>query len=148
MKLTINTDDHCTEAEITITCNRISDDIEKLLAAIRLLDLKLIGHKNGQRCILDAADVIYIESTDKRTFIYTFTDVYESPLRLYELETRLANNDFLRASRNCIFNINHIEAIEPDLDRRLILTMTKEIKLVVSRQYSPEIKQRLEAYHG
>ena len=34
--------------------------------------------------------MLYIESVDKRTFLYTEESVYETPLRLYELEERLA----------------------------------------------------------
>jgi DNA-binding LytR/AlgR family response regulator len=148
MKITINTDGKCTETEITVICSRISDDIEKLLAAIRMLDMKLTGIKDGRQCILDVADIMYIESTDKRTFFYTLTDVYESPLRLYELEEKLAGRDLLRASKNCLFNINHILSIEPDLDRKLILFMGKGMKVIVSRQYSGAVKEKLEAYHG
>jgi DNA-binding LytR/AlgR family response regulator len=148
MKIAINTDNQCVVTEVTVKCNRMSDDIEKLIAAIRMLDMKLTSRKDGRQHILEAADVMYIESTDKRTFLYTSTDVYESPFRLYELEAKLGNNDFLRASKNCIFNFSHVKSIEPDFDRRLILTMEKGIKLVVSRQYSAEVKQRLEAYHG
>ena len=147
MKININTDDRYSETEITINCNRMSDDIEKLLAAIRMLDMKLTGRKEGRQHILEAADVVYIESTDKRTFLYTVTDVYESPFKLYELESKLADRDFLRASKNCLFNVNHIQAIEPDLDRKLILTMIKGLKLVVSRQYSAAVKQKLEVYN-
>ena len=147
MKININTDDRYSETEITINCNRMSDDIEKWLAAIRMLDMKLTGRKEGRQHILEAADIVYIESTDKRTFLYTVTDVYESPFKLYELESKLADRDFLRASKNCLFNVNHIQAIEPDLDRKLILTMIKGLKLVVSRQYSAAVKQKLEVYN-
>jgi DNA-binding LytR/AlgR family response regulator len=148
MKITITTDDRCAETEITVKCNRMGDDIEKLLAAIRMLDMKLTGRRDGRQHIIDAADVMYIESTDKHTFLYTLTDVYESPFRLYELESKLADRDFLRASKHCLFNINHILPIEPYFDRRLILAMPQDIKLVVSRQYSAAVKQKLEAYHG
>lgn len=148
MKITISTDNQCAETEVIVKCNRMSDDIEKLIAAIRMLDMKLTGRKDGRQHILEAADVMYIESTDKRTFLYTSTGVYESPFRLYELGAKLGDKDFLRASKNCIFNFNYVKSIEPDFDRRLILTMEKDIKLMVSRQYSAEVKQRLEAYHG
>ncbi len=148
MKLIISTDERCTETEITVKCNRLGDDIEKLLAAIRILDMKLTGRKEGRQYILEIPDLVYIESIDKRTFLYTSADVFESPLKLYELEAKLMDRDFLRASKNCLFNINHIHAIEPDLDRRLILTMTGDIKLIVSRQYAGAVKEKLEAYHG
>jgi len=148
MKITINTDELCTETEITIRCSRLGDDIEKLISAIRMMDTKLTGRKNGRQYLLEVADVMYIESTDKRTFLYTSSDVYETSFRLYELEAKLADLDFLRASKNCLFNINHIQSIEPDIDRRLILTMEKGIKLMVSRQYTATVKQKLEAYNG
>ena len=127
----------------------MNDDIEKLLATIRMMDMKLTGHKDGRQHILEAADVMYIESTDKRSFLYTETDVYESHFRLYELEAKLIDREFLRASKACLFNIHHIQSIEADLDRRLILTMKKGIKLIVSRQYSAKVKQKLEGvYNG
>jgi len=147
MKVTINTDERYTETEITVNCNRVSDDIDKLLAAIRLLDMKLTGRKDGRQYILEAADVVYIDSIDKHTFLYTLNGVYESSLKLYELEAKLADRDFLRASKNCLFNINHIHSIEPDFDRRLILSMTGDIKLIVSRQYAAAVKEKLEAYY-
>jgi DNA-binding LytR/AlgR family response regulator len=148
MNITINTDSRYAETEIVVNCNRMSDDIEKLLTALRTLDLKLTGRKDGRQYIIEVTDVMYIESTDKRTFLYTLNDIFESPFRLYELEIKLSDSDFLRASKNCIFNINHVKSIEPDLDRRLIITMEKDIKLLVSRQYSTAVKQKLEAYNG
>lgn len=148
MKITINSDARYTETEITVNCSRVGDDIEKILAAIRILDMKLTGIKDGRQYIIEAAGIIFIESTEKHCFFYTLTDVYESPLKLNELELKLADRDFLRASKNCIFNIKHIKSIEPDLDRRLILTMERDLTVVVSRQYSGLVKEKLEAYHG
>ena len=148
MKIIIDTDDKCTETEITIKCSRMSNDIEKLLASIRMLDMKLAGNKDGRQYILEVAEIMYIESTDKRTFFYTPIDVYESHFKLYELEAKLIDKDFLRASKNCLFNINHVQSIEPDLDRRLILTMEKGLRIVVSRQYSATVKQKLEAFNA
>jgi len=148
MKLTINADNQYKDTEIIVNCPQMSDDIEKVLSALRMLDMKLTGRKDGCQYILEAADIMYIESIDKRTFIYTTTGVFESSFRLYELEIKLADSDFLRASKNCIFNINHIKSIEPDFDRRLIVTLEKGIKLVVSRQYSSAIRQKLEEYNG
>jgi len=146
MKISINTDDRCTETEIAVTCNHLSDDIEKLLAAIRMWDMKLTGRKDGRQYILEAADIVYIDSIEKHTFLYSSTGVYETPFKLYELETKLACRDFVRASKNSLLNINHIQFIEPAVDRRLILKMTGDIELVVSRQYSAAVKEKLEVY--
>ena len=148
MKLIINADERYTETEIVVNCNSMSDDIEKLISAIRILDMKLTGRKDGRQYLLDVSDIMYIESIDKRTFLYTLTGVFESPLRLYELEVKLVDRDFLRASKNCLFNIKHIQSIEPDLDRRLTLTMERGLKVVVSRQFSGLVKEKLEVHNG
>jgi len=144
VKITINTDDQYDETEIIVNCGRLGDDVEKILTAIKMLDMKLTVHKDKRQYAIEAVDVIYVESTDKRTFLYTAMDVYESPLRLYELEEKLAGCNFLRASKNCLFNINHVQSIEPDL-HRLILTTANGIKLIVSRQYAAAVKLKLES---
>ena len=148
MKITINTDSQYTDTEIVINCPYMSKDIEKMLSTLRMYDVKLTGHKEGRQYIIEAENIIYIESIDKHSFLYTLNDIFESPFRLYELETKLSDSNFLRASKNCLFNINHIQSIEPDLDRRLILTMEKDIKIIVSRQYAEAVKQILEACNG
>jgi DNA-binding LytR/AlgR family response regulator len=148
MKITINSDSSFADTEITINCKSLSDDIEKIIAMIRMVYMKLTAYKDGQQYVLDAADIIYIDSIDRRTFLYTASGVYESSLKLYELEEKLIDCDFLRANKNCLFNTNYIQSVKPDLDRRIILTMEKNIMLIVSRQYSAAVKQKLEAYHG
>jgi len=147
MKITINIDDRYTETEIAVNCNRVSDDIDKLLAAIRLLDMKLTERKDWWQHILEASDVIYIDNVDKHTFLYTSNGVYESSLKLYELEAKLADRDFIRVNKNSLFNIKHIHSIEPNFDRRLILSMIGGSKLIVSRQYAVVVKEKLEAYY-
>ena len=147
MKITINADDRYTETEIMVNCSRMSDDIEKILASIRMHDMKITGYKEGKQCILEISDILYIESIDKRSFFYTLTDTYECPFKLYELETKLAERHFIRVSKNCIININHIKFIESELNSRLILTMPRDIKLLVSRQYASAVKHILEVYY-
>ena len=143
MKLVINTDDRYNETEIIVNCNCMNDDIEKLLSAIRMFDMKLSGRKDGEQFIIDVKQIKYIESIDKRTFLYTGTGVYESPYRLYELEEKLEGRDFLRASKNCLFNIIHVQSLKSDLEQRLTLTMEGNIKIIVSRQYSAAVKEKL-----
>ena len=147
MKISINADNQYTETEIVINCPRINDDIEKLLAIVRKLDMKLTGRKDRKQYTIEADNIMYIESTDKRAFIYTIDNIFESSFRLFELEEKLADGDFIRISKTCLVNINYIKSIEPDLGRRLILTVEKGIKLVVSRLYSSTIKQKLEEYN-
>lgn len=143
MRIHINEDSSLKETEITINCPRISAEVEKVISMLRVLDLKLTGRKDNQTFILDAAKVLYIDTVDKKTFFYTKNDVYETDLKLYELEEQLSALDFIRVSKSCILNFNHIISIRADIGGRLQVTLSNQEKLFVSRQYAPVIKKKL-----
>ncbi len=143
MKLHINEDSQYKEIDITINCSRLSPEVERLISMLRVLDLKLTGKKDGQTYILDAAKVLYIDTVDKKTFFYTRTEVYETDLKLYELEEQLGAMDFLRANKSCIINFHQIISIKPDIDGKLLVTMSNGERLYISRQYSAIIKAKL-----
>ena len=143
LKIHINQQDDIVETEITINCRNISPDIEKIISLLRVMDLKLTGTKDNQTYILDVAKILYIDTVDKKTFFYTKTEVYETTLKLYELEERLSINDFMRANKSCIINFNQIQSIKADLDGKLLVTMNNGEKLFISRQYASNFKVKL-----
>ncbi|MCL2421833.1 MAG: LytTR family transcriptional regulator DNA-binding domain-containing protein [Defluviitaleaceae bacterium] len=143
MKININIHNHFTETEITINAAAMSDELEKVIASLRALDFKLTGTSKGQTHILDAAQILYIDTVDKKTFLYTKSDVYETALRLYELEQQLNANDFFRASKSSIINFSKIKSLKSDIDGRIIVVMENNEKLIVSRQYTTFIKNKL-----
>ena len=143
MKIHINEDPSLKETEVTINCNKINPEVEKLISMLRILDLKLTGKKKNLTYILDAAKVLYIDTVDKKTFFYTKSEIYETDLKLYELEEQLVALDFIRVNKSCILNFNQIISIKADIDGRLLVTMSNEERIIVSRQYAPVIKKKL-----
>ena len=143
MKILIEVDTQVQETQISILCNHMDQDIEKMIAMLRVMDLKLTGSKENQTYILDAGKIYYIDTVDKKTFFYTEDEVYETPLKLYELEEQLSCRDFFRAGKSCIINFNQIKSLCPDIDGRILVTMNNEEKLMVSRQYVSAIKNKL-----
>lgn len=144
MKIIINEDSARKDTEVIINCPMLDPQLEQLISLLRVMDFKLTGRREGETFILDAAKVLYIDTADKHTFFYTQAQVYESDLRLYELEEKLYPYGYIRANKSCILNFNHIKAIKADLDGRLLVTMNNLEKLFVSRQYAPLLKRRLE----
>ena len=143
MKINIRIDNDCAETEITITCATMSDELEKVIANLRVLDFKLTGVKNGQTYILDASSILYIETVDKKTFLYTESDVYETTLRLYELEQQLSSSDFFRSGKSSIINFRKIKSLKSDIDGRIIVVMENTERMIVSKQYASFIKRKL-----
>ena len=143
MKITLNQDPAFPETEVTINCPRVDEDVLRLVAMLRIHQKKVVGTLEGESHLLDTKDILYIDTADKHTFLYTGGKVYESALRLYELEEGLRDLDFLRISRSAIVNFRRIRSIRPELGGRLLVTVDSGEQLYVSRQYADGIKTKL-----
>ena len=143
MKITLNQDPAFPETEVIINCPQADEDILRVVAMLRIHQRKLVGMLNGEQHLLDVKDILYIDTADKRTFLYTGNAVYESALRLYELEDGLRDLDFFRAGRSVIVNFRKIKSIRPELGGRLLVTMDNGEQVYVSRQYAGELKDKL-----
>lgn len=144
VKITVHTDAEEKEINIHVTCPGMTPEIERILSMLHMLNKQLVGHKEGEMHLIEAADVLYIDTADKRTFLYTKNEIYETELKLYELEEQLKDADFFRANKSCIINFRHIASLKSELNRRLLVTMTNGEKLIVSRQYAEYVKEKLE----
>lgn len=143
MKLKIEENAALPETEIIIHCKQADAQIMKMAALLRVFDQKLTGTQNGETFLLEPQQILYIDTVDQKTFFYTQNNVYETPLKLYLLEERLAGNDFFRASKSSIVNFAHIQSLRPEFGGRLIATLTNGEKCFISRQYAVAVKQRL-----
>ncbi|ANU53460.1 LytTR family transcriptional regulator DNA-binding domain-containing protein [Acutalibacter muris] len=147
MKIKMEVAPGITEPEIILRCAEAGEAAAGLLA--RLYELaagetgKLTGQLEGQTYLLDPAKVLYADTADKRAFLYTAGAVYETELRLYELEERLRGRGFFRASKSALVNFNAIRSLRPDLGGRIRLTMENGEAVYVSRQYAPWLKKKL-----
>jgi len=143
MKITIKEDQTLQETEVIIHCHHTDEQILRLLSLLQTDNRKLTGSKNGNTFILETSKILYIDTVDKKSFFYTETDVYETPLKLYELEERLKGEDFFRASKSSIVNFRQIKSLRPEFGGRMILTLNNNEQLFVSRGYTAAIKQKL-----
>lgn len=123
MRIILEEDPAWEEVEVTIRCKEVTPQVAGLVASLRRFDHRLTGEREGKTYLLEAGELLYIESVEKRTFLYTQDGVFETPLRLYELEERLTPWDFVRVSKAMIVNFGKTQAISPDFAGRLQLTL-------------------------
>ena len=145
MKITLNQDPAFKDTEVIINCPQVDEDILRMAAMLRVANQKMTGTLDGDIHIVDAKDILYIDTVDKKTFFYTAGAVYESTLRLYEMEDVLRGMDFFRASKSSIVNFLKIRSIRPDFGGRLTPTMENGEQLSVSRQYAAVLREKLDA---
>ena len=99
MKIAIDIDSTKQDTEILISCHTLTPEIEKIIATLRMLNQQIMVEKEQETHILDITKILYIEAVDRKTFVYTKEDCYESKLKLYEMEERLEECGFFRASK-------------------------------------------------
>ena len=129
--------------QVIINCRQIDDEVMRLKCHIELFDKKLQAKKDNELHFINSFDVLYFESVDNRTFLYTENDVLEVKQRLYELEVILSDKDFIRISKSQIVNINKIKSLKPELNRTILATMCNGEQLYISRKYVQAIRNML-----
>ena len=120
-----------------------SDDIKAAIEILEGNQRKIPLIKDGNNVFIDVSALYYIESVDKKSFVYTKQNCYETRLRLYELEETLGAY-FLRVSKSMIVNLKKIKCVRSDISGRMEATLLNDEKVVISRGYVKEIKRRLD----
>ena len=143
MKLNISQSDEYSDVEITIHCSTIDKSLERLIEQIRLYGFALHGKKDGITTLIPPEEVFYFESIDGKTFLYKEKDVFESDLRLYEVEERFCNGTFVRISKATILNIKKLKSFRTQFNGKLEAYLLNGERLEVNRHYVPELKERL-----
>ena len=122
--------------------------VEKTADILNAIDL-LENGSGGIRVIRDKStffckltQIYYIESVDKRTYVYTKGDCYESRDRLYELEEKLGMY-YVRISKSMIVNLRKIQNVRAEPGGRMVAVLLNGEQVVISRSYVKEIKRRL-----
>ncbi|MBO4508027.1 MAG: LytTR family transcriptional regulator DNA-binding domain-containing protein [Spirochaetaceae bacterium] len=143
MRITINVDETVNETSLLLTCKELTPEVEKLLSTIRIIDKQLTAKKGDSIHLLDLSQIYYIEALERTTFIYTASDVYESELKLYELEAQLSQYNFIRVSKNTICSLLKIKSLKAEVDRKIKITMENGYQIIASRMYADELRKKL-----
>lgn len=131
------------EVEVSINCPRNDESVQRIVSLLQGTDEKLSGVRDGVCHVIDPLEVFYFDTVDKRYFIYTEREVFETHLKLYEIERLLPEALFFRSSKSQIINIAKVATLWPDIAGRLEVVMKNEERVIVSRQYARALKERL-----
>ncbi|WP_433946545.1 LytTR family DNA-binding domain-containing protein [Paenibacillus sp. SN-8-1] len=143
MKVSIEEVSRDRDEEVIIRCYEVNDEVIKLLTKIKSDSAMLLGYDQDDIHRIKMEDVYYFESVDNKVFIYCKNKVFESKLKLYELEEMCKGKKFFRASKSSIINLTKMSSVKPSLSGRFEAKLDNGERLVVSRQYVPVLKKML-----
>jgi len=143
MKIKTEQDLSCGEIEVTIKYPQKSRQVNRIIDLLQSVDMQIkCDNENAERMI-NVSDIYYIESVDKKTFVYLEKSVYHTDFRLYQLKSRLQGHGFVQISKSCILNINALESIRPLFNSRMEAALKNGEKVYINRNYLTEIKTAL-----
>lgn len=105
----------------------------------------IIGRKDDHNYeIIPFKDILYFEGKGNYAYCITVTGKYRVKEKLYELEKKFINSDFIRVGKSFIVNVTNIKEIIPWFGRRLILKLTdNKSEIEVSKNYVKSFKSHL-----
>lgn len=144
MKITIETLKPGEEDEIILRFATVDENILKLIQSLKTEKDALTGYVDDKIQKLALKDIFYFEAVDNKVYAYTAKQVYEVHKKLYEIEEDYANTDFLRISKAVVVNVSKITYIRPMLNGRFEAKLRNDEKVIISRQYVPSLKEKLD----
>ncbi len=100
--------------------------------------------KNASKIsFVDYADILWIEGYDYCIKVHTAEKSHVVRDTLKKMETRLKSHRFVRVSKSAIVNMIRVKEIEPYFNHELMLTLSNQEKVKVSRSYRANLKQYL-----
>ncbi|MGL5437981.1 MAG: LytTR family DNA-binding domain-containing protein [Lachnospiraceae bacterium] len=131
------------DIEILIKYANVNKDVERITMLLQSVYTRIKCKLDGSEKLVNASDIYYIESVDKRTFVYCEKSVYRTESRLYQLAEDLAHLEFVQINKSCVLNINILDSIKPLLNSRMEATLKNGERLYVTRKYLDNLKQAL-----
>lgn len=136
------------EDEIIIRCKDLDESLLNLIQSLKMGKNKIAASKDGNVTMVEPKEIYYFEAVDNHVFLYTKQEVYETKLKLYEIEKRYQGTDFFRTSKSTIVNISKIKYLSPAFSGRLEALLKNGEKIIISRQYVSELKKKLGVIGG
>lgn len=133
------------ETEVIIRGDVTSEEVVSLLQLLKKRSSgKLILYKEEEQYIVDADEIVYVEVSGSKVYVYTKQDAYEAKQKLYEVKELLGGRSFAQINKSVMVNINCVKSIQAEFsgNYRIKLKNRKE-SLTISRKYFKEFKDRI-----
>lgn len=144
MKIEIRIDENYKENKIIVEANKLTDEMSEVIETLKTIEQKKLKvFLDEEIYFVDEKDIEAIYSNDKKIYVKTSDKEYLSKNRLYELESILSKNDFIRISNSEIINLNKVKSINTKIMGSIVITFYSGYKTYSSRRYINKIKEIL-----
>lgn len=143
MKLMLQHRNELQETEIEIRYSNMTERITRMVQHIRQYDFLLEGLKEDKVYQIPLEQVCYIETIDRKTFIYSDRNIYETRKTILVMESELEETTIVRISKSQLLNITAIKSVKSYPNHRIMVELNNGERLLVSRKYISGLKEKI-----
>lgn len=119
----------------------VSEESELILTEENYNAGEIYCKDDTDRVVVSLSEIVFIESMGKKVYVHTKENVYTTSNRLYEMEKKLPQEQFIRISNSVIIGRHSIKWIIPALSQKYYLTLKSGDKVDVTRTYYYKFKE-------
>lgn len=142
MKVELNIDEKFKEILVTISTDKINDEVQELVNYIEYKEDYLVGLADDQVCVLDISDIIRVFVEDRKVFVVTTKGKFIVRKKLYEMNN-LLTKDFVKISQSEIANIKFIKNLDLSIRGTIVIAYKNSDISYVSRRLLKDFKTKL-----
>ena len=142
MKVELNIDEKFKEILVTISTDKINDEVQELVNYIEYKEDYLVGIADDQVCVLDISDRIRLVVEDRKDFVVTTQGNIIDRKKLYEMNN-LLTKDFVKISQSEIANIKFIKNLDLSIRGTIVIVYKNSDISYVSRRLLKDFKTKL-----
>lgn len=129
--------------ELILRYQKLNQEVEYIINFMSFPEWKLVGFKDGLQIVIDIKQILYIESVDRKTFVYLADDIVRVEYTLTQLERMLNFVRFFRCSKSMIINIDKVMVLDSLTSNRIDAIMCNGEHIIISRTYASDFRRRL-----
>lgn len=142
MKVELNIDKKFEETIVTISANKVNNEIQNLVNYIENKEDYLIGVLDGKVRLLNTEDIIRVYVEDRKVYVVTVEGRFIVRKKLYEVQNTLTK-DFIKISQSEIANVKYIHSLDLGLRGTIVINYKNSDISYVSRRMLKEFKMKL-----
>ena len=137
-------DETLQEIEVSVGYPEEDREVKRIVSLINSVQKQVRCNSDTKEKMVNASDIYYIESVDKKTFVYLKEEVFRTEKRLFQLKDELESAGFVQISKSCLLNIHIMESIRPLINSRMEAVLSNGERVFVTRKFLKEIRQALQ----
>ena len=144
MKLEFRREPDAAEVRVLVTARERTPEVEALLRRIGST-MTIAAYDERGEVLLRPGEIIRIYTGDRRVRLDSDRGSYQLRCRLYELEERLSEADFVRISNSELVQKRRILRLDFSLTGTIRLMLEGGMETYVSRRYVARIRKMFES---